>query len=245
MAQESLLPVLLSSRLCSAACALLPVPYCLCSPACALLPLLYCLCPYCLCSPAFTLLPRLSRLRSAASAWDPGVSRRLSVLLDGTSSQLQFELDRLNRSSDNRSMKRRPGNPTALDVLFPHVRAALLRHLFRKPSRPRHVREMARVSELALSTVQQELCYLLRLGLLSSWTDGYHRFYGPNPSHSLFESLSQLVERGERISVKPADIPAKIQKRHRTKRSGVRRSVPKMSSNRPPTLGIFQGRLRT
>ena len=65
---------------------------------------------------------------------------------------------------------------TALDVLFPEVRAKLLRSLFTTPLKERYVRELKNMSGLALHTVQDELRKLSAVGLLSSWSNGYHRF---------------------------------------------------------------------
>jgi hypothetical protein len=45
-----------------------------------------------------------------------------------------------------------------LEVLFPKVRAELLRLLLTAPPKARYVRELARMSGLALCTVQAELC---------------------------------------------------------------------------------------
>jgi predicted transcriptional regulator len=78
-----------------------------------------------------------------------------------------------------------------LDVVFPKVRAEILRVLFGTPKVPRYVRELARMTELALSTVQEELRNLERVGLVKSWSDGYRRFYGANRGHPLFGELAR------------------------------------------------------
>jgi hypothetical protein len=46
---------------------------------------------------------------------------------------------------------------TALDVLFPRVRAELFRLLFVEPAQQRDVRELMNMSGLALHTIQDEL----------------------------------------------------------------------------------------
>ena len=83
---------------------------------------------------------------------------------------------------------------TVLDVLFPRVRAELLRLPFAEPQQPRYVRELMTMSALALHTVQDELRKLNAAGLVVSWSDGYHRFYRANRDHPLFEPLLQIVQ---------------------------------------------------
>jgi hypothetical protein len=73
----------------------------------------------------------------------------------------------------------------ALDLLFPRVRAEILRLLFFNPKNQRYVRELMTMSGLALRTVQEELAILTALGLVISWSNGYHRFYRANRAHPL------------------------------------------------------------
>ena len=53
---------------------------------------------------------------------------------------------------------------SALDLLFPKVRAEILRILFSEPKKQRYVRELMLMSGLALRTVQEELATLTVLG---------------------------------------------------------------------------------
>ena len=55
-----------------------------------------------------------------------------------------------------------------LDVLFPEVRAKLLRSFFARPPKQRYVRELVNASGLTLHTVQDELRKLSTVGLLTS-----------------------------------------------------------------------------
>jgi len=82
-----------------------------------------------------------------------------------------------------------------LHVLFPSVRAEILRCLFFDPSRELYVRELARTTNLALRTVQQELAGLSAAGLVVSRSNGYHRFYRANHKHPVFSNLQQLVSK--------------------------------------------------
>jgi DNA-binding transcriptional ArsR family regulator len=65
----------------------------------------------------------------------------------------------------------------ALDLLFPVVRAEVLRALFHHTRREMYVREIARWSGLALRTVQRELAILMKIGLVTTRTNGSHVFY--------------------------------------------------------------------
>jgi hypothetical protein len=55
-----------------------------------------------------------------------------------------------------------------LDVLFPEVRAKLLRSFFARPPKQRYARELVNASGLTLHTVQDELRKLSTVGLLTS-----------------------------------------------------------------------------
>jgi DNA-binding transcriptional ArsR family regulator len=88
------------------------------------------------------------------------------------------------------------GKPGILHVLLPHVRAELLRILFFDAKRECYVRELARQSTLSLGTIQQELATLTAVGLVTSRSDGYHRFYRANRHHPLFATLQRLVIKG-------------------------------------------------
>ncbi len=88
---------------------------------------------------------------------------------------------------------------SALDVLFPTVRAAVLGRLFKSPRRPRHIRDLARQCELRLSTVQQELHNLAALGVLKRTSTGKYVFYVANPAHPFSHSLTRLVGASERL----------------------------------------------
>lgn len=89
--------------------------------------------------------------------------------------------------------------PAVLDILFPKVRAEILRLLFSEPARQRYVRELMTLSGLALGTVQEELANLSAAGLITNWTNGYHRFYRANRAHPLFPALFRIVQTSARL----------------------------------------------
>lgn len=82
---------------------------------------------------------------------------------------------------------------SVLTVLFPQVRAQVLRLLFADASRELHLRDLTRQSGLGLGTVQGELEKLSSSDLVTSWRDGNRRYYRANFSHPLFPDLQQLV----------------------------------------------------
>ena len=85
---------------------------------------------------------------------------------------------------------------TLLHGLFPVVRAEVLRLLFTKPGQELYTRELARLSFLALRTVQDEIAKLESANLILSRSNGYHRFYRANPKHPLAGTLVELVRKG-------------------------------------------------
>jgi predicted transcriptional regulator len=86
-----------------------------------------------------------------------------------------------------------------LDVLFPEVRAKLLRSFFARPPKQHYVRELVNASGLTLHTVQDELRKLSTVGLLTSWSNGYHRFYRANRDHQMYPKLVAIVQLSETL----------------------------------------------
>jgi predicted transcriptional regulator len=125
-----------------------------------------------------------------------------------------------------------------LDVLFPKVRAQLLQLLFDTPQKQRYVRELMRMSGLALSTVQDELRKLKAIGLVSSWSNGYHRFFKVNRDHPLFPGLLHIIQISARLpTVKRSTLPH--QRRLRIQNSRRRRKPAALGADRPTNWGLF------
>lgn len=80
-----------------------------------------------------------------------------------------------------------------LTLLFPQVRAEILRILFADSGRELHLRELVRQSGLSLKTVQDEFAKLTAADLVTSRRDGNRRYYRANASHPLFPDLQQIV----------------------------------------------------
>jgi hypothetical protein len=85
---------------------------------------------------------------------------------------------------------------TLLHGLFPAVRAEVLRLLFTNPGQELYTRELARLSFLALRTVQDELAKLEAAKLIVSRTNGYQRFYRANTKHPLYAAVTGIVRKG-------------------------------------------------
>lgn len=82
---------------------------------------------------------------------------------------------------------------SVLTILFPQVRAEVLRLLFADAGRELHLRDLTRQSGLGLGTVQGELEKLSSSDLVTSRRDGNRRYYRANSNHPLFPDLQQLV----------------------------------------------------
>ena len=114
---------------------------------------------------------------------------------------------------------------TVLDVLFPRVRAEVLRLLFAEPQQHRYVRELMNMSGLALHTIQDELRKLNALGLIVTWSNGYHRFYRANRDHPLFESLLHIVRDSAKLALPKQRLLRQTHRRRPAKQRTERRGV--------------------
>ena len=124
---------------------------------------------------------------------------------------------------------------TVSEVLFPRVRAEMLRLLFGLPQKERYVRELMRMSGLTLSTVQDELRKLSALHLVTSWSNRYHRFYSANRDHALFTDLVRIVEKSEQAP--PTDYS--LLHRHRGTRHRRRTKARALPADRPMKWNLF------
>jgi len=135
------------------------------------------------------------------------------------------------------------GSVPVLDVLFPRVRGTMLRLLFCSPPRQRYVRELMSLSGLALCTVQDELRKMSVLGLVTSWSNGYRRYYKADQGHPLFAPLLRIVQTSEHLPVaKHVVLHRKTSVRVPNKRQ--QRRVTRLATDRPPNWGIFSHQTR-
>ena len=76
------------------------------------------------------------------------------------------------------------------------VRAEVLRLLLTNPGQELYTRELARLSFLALRTIQNEVAKLEAANLILGRSNGYQRFYRANPKHPLYRELKAIVSKG-------------------------------------------------
>jgi predicted transcriptional regulator len=131
---------------------------------------------------------------------------------------------------------------TILQVLFPDVRARILQLLFDTPLQQCYVRELARKTGLTLHTVQDELRKLAAVGLLNSWSNGYHRFYRANRDHAFFAPLTKIVRTNAKL---PKTKHAALRRRFRARagRTSKRPAYPlRLPADYPTRWGLFSKR---
>ena len=128
---------------------------------------------------------------------------------------------------------------SVLEALFPAVRAEIFRLLFASARTEFYVRELRLKTHLALHTVQDELRKLSALGLVTSRSNGFHRFYRADRSHALFRHIHAIVELSEKSPrtrqaalVRPPSRRPSMRKRRRK------------ASHLPPDLPINWGTLQ-
>ena|SRR2546423_1674446 len=131
---------------------------------------------------------------------------------------------------------------TILEVLFPKARSEILRMLFGAKKRPRYVREIMRESNLALRSIQDELKTLKAIGLVTSHSNGYHRFFAPNSAHPLFRELTRIAEMSEQLPhAKSSELSRMSRSTRRNKQFKGRAVTP----DRAPSWGILSSRRRS
>ena len=132
---------------------------------------------------------------------------------------------------------------TVLDVLFPRVRAEVLRLLFAEPQQQRYVRELMNMTGLALHTIQDELRKLTAVGLIVTWSNGYHRFYRANQDHPLFGSLLHIVRGSAKLPL-PKILLHRPRRRRPAKRRTGRQAMP-LPKDWPGKWDLFSNRRQT
>lgn len=128
-----------------------------------------------------------------------------------------------------------------LNVLFPAVRAEILRALFVPSRRQLHGRELARTCGFALCTVQDELRKLSALRLILNSRSGKYKLHSANRSHPLFQSLVRFIQLSERLPPAYSSALKRPPKASRpVKRRKRRVAVPSMRPDRQPNWNLFK-----
>jgi hypothetical protein len=124
------------------------------------------------------------------------------------------------------------------------VRAKLLRLFFTTPPKDCYVRELMNMSGLALHTVQDELRKLSAIGLLTSWSNGYHRFYRANRDHAMYPQLLRIVQLNETL---PRTRPSALHRPRgrRAPKGQSRRKTRPLSVDRPVNWNLFSRQAKT
>lgn len=80
-----------------------------------------------------------------------------------------------------------------IDIVSSKGKAEILRLLFGVESEEFHLRELARRSDLAVRTIQQELTRLKGAGLVTARRDGNRVYYRANQNNPVYPDLRNLV----------------------------------------------------
>jgi len=80
-----------------------------------------------------------------------------------------------------------------IEQLFPRARAEVIRLLFTDPERSLHLRELARLSGLAVGTIQSEVSKLREAGLLEERRDGNRLYLSANTGNPIFTELRGIA----------------------------------------------------
>lgn len=99
---------------------------------------------------------------------------------------------------------------SAIDFIFPRVRAEIVRLLFVNPTKELHLRELSRLSGLALGTIQEEVGRLKKADLLTSRRDGNRLYYRANTQHPIFPELQGIAIKTTGLKEQIADVLADI-----------------------------------
>ena len=100
---------------------------------------------------------------------------------------------------------------SAIEAIFPRVRAELLRLLFADPAKEFHLRELCRLSDLSIGTIQQEVGKLTAADLLVARRDGNRLYYRAITQHPIFPELQGIALKTtglrEQLAEALADVP--------------------------------------
>lgn len=77
--------------------------------------------------------------------------------------------------------------------ILPRVRAELLRLLFTDPERSLHLRDLARLSGLAVGTIQREIANLRVADLVIERRDGNRLYFKANIANPIFPELQSIA----------------------------------------------------
>jgi len=80
-----------------------------------------------------------------------------------------------------------------LELLFPKARVEVFKHLLLPPTPQLHLRELARLSSLAVGTIQREVKVLLSGGVIQERRDGNRLYFEADKTNPLFQELQSMT----------------------------------------------------
>ena len=80
-----------------------------------------------------------------------------------------------------------------VEHIFPKSRTEIIRLLFTDPTRKLHLRDLARLSGLAVGTIQREVANMRKIGLLIEERDGNRLYFKVNTSNPIFPELQSII----------------------------------------------------
>jgi len=92
-----------------------------------------------------------------------------------------------------------------LETLLPKARAEIVRLLFSDASKELHQRELARLSGLAIRTLQNEVAKLEGVELLVSRRDGNRLYFRANTDHPIYPELHGIAIKTSGLKERLAD----------------------------------------
>ncbi|CAA6691198.1 MULTISPECIES: nucleotidyltransferase domain-containing protein [unclassified Lentimonas] len=92
-----------------------------------------------------------------------------------------------------------------IEQLFPRARAELLRLLFVDAERSLHLRDLARLSGLAVGTIQREVANLRDAGLILERRDGNRLYFSANVHHPIYSELRGITLKTTGLTVQFQD----------------------------------------
>ncbi|MCC5835792.1 MAG: nucleotidyltransferase domain-containing protein [Opitutales bacterium] len=81
----------------------------------------------------------------------------------------------------------------SIDHIFPKARAEIFRLLFSEPEGKLHLRDLARLSGLAVGTIQRETANLSDAGLITEERDGNRLYFKANTANPIFPELHGIA----------------------------------------------------
>lgn len=97
-----------------------------------------------------------------------------------------------------------------LQQIFPKARAELLRLLFANADQSLHLRDLARLSGLAVGTIQREIANMRDAELIIERRDGNRLYFSANQQHPIFPELRSIAFKTTGLQAQLAEALASV-----------------------------------